>query len=563
MENRRDFFGKLSTAALLGSATAAAQTPTGAAESGFAKDVFNITALGARGDGVTLNTKAIQAALDTCTRSGGGWVFVPPGRFLTGTILLKSNVILYLAPGATILGSQNIADYANVREKCPYAEPLNYCLIYAEGVENVTVTGRGTIDGNARPGHFFKQLPGHHGLPERPMLLRFYDCRKVEVTDVFLTGAGSWCTHFSHTKQVKLDRVNIYNEIQDGFNIQSSEEFTISNCNLRCGDDGIALTTDGQQSPLKNFVITNCLISSRWAAVRLGPLSRGNYENILISNCVFRDCYGGGIKIGMFEGAEIRDVSVADIVMENVTAPIAIYLSSLPPIGLATRQLAPIGGIRNIRFSNIRAIATGTAGPPWYAQEMPGEGPDQSSCLFLHGSPGHRIENVTLSDIHVTVPGGGTQAEADRRDLPDFPDIPKDKTWPEHLAEWGPMPAYGLYARHVHGLSLHQVRFDATRPDARSAVFCNEVAGVELTACKLDTTGNLRTPVTLKNVHGALIQGCQSRGEAPAYVRVEGPRSRSIGLVANDLRTCAEAVQTQDGAMRSEVAGQANLLKLR
>ena len=260
MKNRRDFLGKLSAAALVGSSSAASPTrtggapmPTGAAESGFSSCVFNITALGARGDGVTLNTKAIQQAIDACTRSGGGWVFVPPGRFLTGTLFLKSNVILYLAPGATLLGSQNMADYANVREKCPYAEPLNYCLIYADGAENVTVTGRGTIDGNARPGQYFRQLPGHQGLPERPMLLRFYNCRNVELSDVFLTGAGSWCTHFSHTRNVKLDRVNIYNEIQDGFNIQSSEEFTISNCNLRCGDDGIALTTDGKQSPAEEL----------------------------------------------------------------------------------------------------------------------------------------------------------------------------------------------------------------------------------------------------------------------------------------------------------------------
>jgi hypothetical protein len=249
--------------------------------------------------------------------------------------------------------------------------------------------------------------------------------------------------------------------------------------------------------------------------------------------------------------------------MENVTAPMALYLSSLPPIGLATREPEPIGKIRNIRFSNIRAISTGTAGPPWYAREMAGEGPDQSPCVFLHGSPGHRIENVTLSDVHVTVPGGGTPAEAARQDLPDFPDMPKDKVWPEHLAEWGPMPAAGLYARHVRGLSLDHVRFDATRPDARSAVFCNEVEGVELASCKLNATGSSRAPVTLKNVSRALVQGCQSMGETPALVRVEGPGSRSIALVANDFSTCANAVETQDGALGSEVEKQANLFKSR
>jgi hypothetical protein len=312
---------------------------------------------------------------------------------------------------------------------------------------------------------------------------------------------------------------------------------------------------------LKNFVITNCIISSRWAAVRLGPLSRGNFENIAISNCLFRACYGGGIKIGMFEGAEIRDLSAANLLMENVTAPIAVYLSSLPPIGLSGSQPEPIGQIRNLRFSNIRAISTGTPGAPWYPGERPGEGPDQSPNIFLHGSPGHQIENVTLSNVHITVPGGGSQAEADRRDMPDFPDLPKDKTWPEHLAEWGVMPAYGLYARHVRALSLAQVRFDVAKPDVRSAVFCNEAEGVELTSCKLDTTGNHRSPVTLRNVDGALLNGCQSRGESAAYVRVEGERSRSISLLANDLRTCETAATTYDGALSAVVAGEANLLK--
>jgi hypothetical protein len=450
-----------------------------------------------------------------------------------------------------------MSDYQATRSKCPYAEPLDYCLIYADSAESIGLVGMGTIDGQARPGESFEQVPGHRGLPERPMLARFYHCQGVAISGLTLMGAGSWCMHFAHSRNLKLHRVNVFNQIQDGFNIQSCEDISISDCHLKCGDDAIALTTDDAHSPLKNCVVTNCLLSSRWAGVRLGPLSRGNFENIAIANCVFYDCYGGGIKLGMFEGAEIRDMIISNLVMQNVTAPISLFLSRLPPIGLEKAEPAPIGRIHHVQFENIRAVVADKAGPPWYGDKQMGEGPDQGSAVFIHGHPGHNIEDITLSNLAFTFPGGGSSELAVRRDMPDFDAIPKVGVWPDHHRAWGGIPAYGLYARHVNELTLNNLHFDLATPDRRSAIFLQEVREVELAACRLKSDGN--AAVTLKDARQVFVQGCRGEGEAESFMRVEGSSSRAIGMVGNDFRNRPHAVQVGDGVGKSEVTEVGNL----
>lgn len=460
-------------------------------------NVFNVEQYGAIGDGVTYDTLAIQKAIDECHAAGGGTVYFSPNKtYLIGTIYLKSYITLYIDVNSTILGSQYLKDYGMDTGICPYyPEQLDQCLIYAKDCVGITLMGKGLVDGGQDTRPIIRpEDASARQAEQRPMLLRFEDCEHLEIKEVTFKGAYSWCTHIKYCSDVRLTGVTIVNKIQDGFNIESSREVIISDCNLKCGDDGIALTTSDVNKPMKDLTVTNCVISSRWAAVRLGPLSKGNFENIVIDNCVFRDCNGGGIKLGMFEGAAIRNCNFSNIVMENVTMPIGIFNARWIDIGNLDEPdtLLPPGIIENISFSNIRAIAKKGPVSPWLDTNISEEElndilvrPDRNSTLFFHGYKDHPLKNISLNNIHITFPGGGTKEEANRVDVIDMDeiDINEGGYWTDNKSSWGVAPAYGLYGRHIDGIRLRDVTFDLVNSDERAGVF--------LKNSKTITLGNL------------------------------------------------------------------------
>ena len=515
------------------------------------KNAWNVREFGAKGDGRTLDTKAIQAAIEACHKGGGGIVYFPAGgEFLTGTIYLKSHVTLHVATNAKILGSMNLADYPKDTGLNPYyPEAVDPCLIYAKDATGVGLTGDGTIIG--RPGDRFQPAPGARGrdLQQRPMLIRLEDCRQVGITNLSLGNCGAWCVHLKHSQDIFLRNVRIDNDRQDGFNIEGCQNVTISDCHLACGDDAIALTTSRRDRPLRNLTVTNCLLKSRWAGIRLGPLSKGNFENITVSNCVIYDCKGGGIKIGMFEGAEIRDCLFTNIVMDQVTAPISMFIATWPDIGStqANRPMMPPGRIRNLQFRGIRAITMPVA---------PGPHPDHNAGMFFHGYPRIPIENVTLSDIHITLAGGGTRADARRRDIIDMDQIDyrKGGYWTDHKNLWGIPPAYGLYARHLKGLMLDRVHFELAGEDLRSPVVCLDSQDISISRFKAACHPSGDAMVTARNCSGVTLSQLQPVPKAPVLLRLEGERSGEVTLFNNDARRYTKKFECADGAQAGAIA---------
>ena len=234
--------------------------------------VFNIRAFGAVGDGVQLDTQAIQAAIDKCHAEGGGLVLVPPGKYLTGTVRLKSNVNLHVTSTATILGSTDLSHYATDIEPCGFvnAADINKCLLYAADAENIALTGGGTIDGQG--GSFASTAPdGSAG--ERPMLMRLVRCRRLSLEGLTLQNAAAWCAHFLRCNDVRVHGIKIWNRAKynnDGIDLMSTENVTISDCVLLCEDDAICLQDMSDDAPVRNVAITNCVMSTRWAAIRTG-----------------------------------------------------------------------------------------------------------------------------------------------------------------------------------------------------------------------------------------------------------------------------------------------------
>ncbi len=505
---------------------------------GESAGVFDIRSFGAIGDGQHLNTVAMQRAIDACAARGGGTVHVPPGKFVTGTVFLKSHTTLHLEPGATLLGSTRLEDYDPRVQGCGFTlhAYLDLCLIYAEDADNVSITGRGTIDGQGRA----FPLAGTAG--QRPMLLRMASCRNVSLDGLTLRNSAAWCAHFRGCTGVRVHGISIYNRANgnnDGIDLMNTRDVLISDCALICEDDCICFQNMSDEQPVQDIVITNCLMSTRWAAIRSGGAHRAGIRNVTVSNCVIRDTYGCGIKLQVSGNGSLENMSFTNIVMQNVSCPISLRFGNHHYNGEQRDTAHPYGSLRNITFANIQANVLDEASlkagiSALYAdyprdpkpQAYPGE---ERQCISICGIPEHPIENVTLRGIRVTYPGGGTREEAARREIPELAD-----QYPEYFM-WGVLPAYGLYARHVRGLTLDDVRCDLAAPDLRPAVVLDDAEDIDID--NLCATGHAEAEslIRLRETRDALVRNCRPLGDSNAFLRIEGPHCRNIATSANAL----------------------------
>ena len=503
---------------------------------------YSVRAYGAAGDGQTLDTRALQTTIDACAQAGGGTVLVPAGDYLTGTLVLKDNIDLHLAADARLLGSPNLADYGGARRHSAagaaeqYDELLGCCLVTARGARNVSISGSGVIDGQGKAfpygseGFNFEDEAAAASAQTfvRPNLINLEGITNLRLSGVTFQHSASWCCHIDHCKQVRIDGVRILNRANqnnDGFDLSSCEDVLISNCHIDCGDDAFALKYGGVR-----IVITNCIISTRWAAFRIGPEATGVFRDITVSNCVVHDTYGSGIKIQQVEGGVMENILFDNIVMNNVTGPISLRLGGYLGWKKERKESLPIGVLRGVRFSNIRASVADNAYPlPHEVPAFPGE---VKSCINLSGVEGFYIEDVTFSGIHVTFPGGGTAEEAARA-VPELRDH-----YPEYHM-FGVLPAYAVYLRHARGITFENVTFSAAAPDLRPAVVCEDVLDLEL--CNLRAAVDPAAPalLRLKDVRGAYIHGCRPTTPAAAFVRLEGA-TQDVLLQDNDLRLVKE-----------------------
>ena len=508
-----------------------------------ADGVYNITEFGAVGDGVTLNSAAVQKAIDTCANEGGGTVLVPAGDFVIGTIELKSNVTLRLAAKGRLLGSAKIEDYKAGNNVPPGNG--NIVMISAANADNIRIEGPGTIDGNGAKfftGRGDMTGPGQNsaqGYYQRPHLLIFYRCRNLAIRDVFLTASAYHCVRILQCQRINLDAVRIHNRVNlnnDGFHINSSQYVHIVNCDVTCQDDACALFGSN-----KFITITNCTFSTRWSVFRFGG---GEAENITISNCVIYDTYGCPIKARFGPRSRLENVVFSNLVMTNVTGPISIGLDSTRRNANPNAAPAPRGVVRNIQFNGIRAtvVAEGKqhADLPWPQKFRPGE---TRQCIVLNGVGEDFLENISFQDVHVTYEGGGTAAEAAR-------EVPK---LAGEYFEIGTPPAYGLYARNVRGLTLNNVRFEVKTSDLRPAVVFENVA--DASAHALSAEANLKAESLLRftNVRETLLSACRVLTAGSAFLKLLGPDNHNITIDGGDISKAEKPVVFAGGATSKAV----------
>jgi hypothetical protein len=548
--SRRHWIASMSVPVLAGSmASLAAQRAAGAEAASQASEagarLYNVRGYGAKGDGETLDTLAVQAAIDACAKDRGGIVLVPAGDFVVGTLELRSNVTLHLASGGRLLGSGKPEHYTAGKGVPPGNG--NVVLLYAVNAENVTVEGRGTIDGQGAKFYTGKgdnTGPGQNrgeGYFNRPHLLIFYRCRNLLVRDVFLTASAYHCTRVLECRNVQLIGVRIHNRVNknnDGFHLVSNQYVHIANCDVACQDDACALFGSN-----KFVTITNCTFSTRWSIFRFGG---GEPENITISNCVIYETYGCPIKMRFGAGSRAENIMFSNLVMKQVTGPISIGLHSAPRRGATAAETPrPKGIVRNITFSNIRAtvVAEGRQHEdlPFPSSYRPGEA---KTCIVLNGVEEDHLEGISFSDVHITFEGGGTAEEAARRDIP--------KMAGEYF-ELGVLPAYGLYARNVRGLTLQNVRFEVATADLRPAVVLEHVADAALNG--FGAQGNPKSTAVIRclDSQDVLLSACRVLTPAAAFLQVEGAGSKAITIDGGDLAKAATPLSVSEGATAGAV----------
>ena len=553
--SRRSWMGSVAKASLAAGLCAASPGAFGAVaaqqnekRSNKGTGTYNICDFGAKGDGITTDTKAIQGAIDTCNANQGGIVLVPAGVFVTGTIELKSNVTLHIAAQGKLLGSADGKQY-----RAADAIPLdagwtmndgNVGLIFAANAENITIEGKGTIDGQGAQFRSPKGILPPAGITgnHRPHHVLFYKCTNLTINDITLINCAYHSVRVCFCKYVKISGLHIHSKVthnNDGFHFIASEYVHVSNCDVECQDDACALF-----GSCKFVTVSDCSFSTRWSVFRFGG---GEAENITVSNCIIYEAYGCPVKMRCSPGSRFENISFSNLVMKEVTGPISIGLGpeNHPNDKTENMQRAP-GIVRNISFNNIQATVVKPVqlrGAEFTSIYNPGE---IFSCIVLNALDEAYLENISFNNVHVSFPGGGTAEQAAVRNVP--------KIIGEYY-QMGIPPAYGMYARNVRGLTMHNMRFEMQTPDLRPALVFDNVSDVSVLG--LSAQGNNATELLrFTNVQDTLLSATRILTPAATFLNVEGTGNENITIDGGDLRKTTKL-------LKFENAGEDKSIKLR
>jgi len=492
---------------------------------------YDITGFGAKGDGKTVNTPHIQKAIDQCFADGGGRVYIPNGVFLTGTIILKSNVELYLEAQAVLKGNPDRKDYQS-----PHTD--RGALVYAYRQDNISISGRGAIDGNGGDSAF-QSKDKYNGLPDRPYPIALHQSSNVKLKDFTVKNGAFWNVMLDQCQYVTMDDVTVFSRIvanNDGLDIVDCYHVKVSNCYFDVGDDAICLKSHCDVG-VKNVVITNCIAKSESNAIKFGTRGDGGFEDVTISNCVLYDTRLSGITLQMVDGGIMDRITINNITMHNVNGSICMKLGH--------RRGDTPGILRNVMISNIIADGIGC----WKADtsvfyHKPAH--DQRIGVSLVGVPGYEIENVTLDNIYLQFAGGGT--EEDRRREIDG----KANVYPEY-SNYGVTPAYGLNCRYVKNLYMNNIRLDYLEEDVRPAIYCRDVSGVSIHSLKAKISEKAPAVIRLKDVDGVFVTNCKPQTNSPFLLLEEN--AKDISLTGNDFSKLTDILSPVSHSTLKEIKG--------
>lgn len=436
---------------------------------------YNIVEYGAIQDGKSLCTQAINDAINDCYKNGGGQVYFPAGKYLSGTIILKDNVELFMERGSSLLASTSHADFPQMPQP-KYRSQKDpggwYALIYANEARNIGIHGYGTIDGQ---GKLQKPRPDLLGGDRdgRPRNILFISCADIQIKGIKMTNSGIWNQHYLDCEDVLIDGIQVYNHSNrnnDGIDIDGCRRFVLSNSIFDTDDDGITLKSTGA-APCEDISISNCVVSSFCNAIKAGTESTGGFRNIAISNCiimpsrseeapVFKTPSEGitGISLEIVDGGTMENISINNIIIERTKCPLYIRLGNRARKHIEEALEPKVGVMKNIVISNLSAYNTGNF---------------SSSITAI---PGYYIENVSLSNIQLFNKGGLQKGDY----IETIEGVKEsEKGYPQPTV-WGNLPSSALFIRHAKNVMVQGMMMGSDAADPRVPIIAYDVEGLSI-----------------------------------------------------------------------------------
>ena len=462
--------------------------------------IFNIRDYGAVADGITLDTAAVQSAVDACNRAGGGTVLFPKGIYVLSTVFLKDNVQIRFEDGTDILGALDFYAYAQ-QEAVDY--PLyqdashsyfDLSLFVGRGCGNISITGNACID--MRSIWDEDGVRGAAILKRGPKCIALKECNGVELAGFEIRNATDLAIYFAGCADVEVHHIKLQVFI-DGISPDNCKNVNIYDCDIVSGDDGLVFKSSYTLNRLdicKNIHVWNCKVSSRCSAIKFGTETNGGFEDVLVEDIEVYNSRITAIAVESVDGAVIDGVTVRNIRIKNTNGLLYVMLGD--------RMRGPegrkVGEIRNLLLENITAVgpyepyatvpssynmfcAQNWWQEPWSAREQFRKLPEGAAPLTredgwqlssnICGMKEHPLKNITLRNVHLFVDGGVSDYERQVAE----PMRPYPEIW--NLG-WT-LPAKGIFFRHIDGLTLDNVSVQSYRPDAREDFIFEDVKNLK------------------------------------------------------------------------------------
>jgi polygalacturonase len=458
----------------------------------IAKD-YPASLFGIQSDGITMNTRSIQAAIDHIHANGGGRLVFYVGRYLTGSIHLKSNVTIQLEEGAVLAGSLNPYDYD---------KKIFTALIFAYDEDSIGITGQGVIDGQGRAvarnvvnlihSGVLKDLFKYDRPQEdhRPMIINFRNCSNVLVRGVTIRNSASWVQTYDQCKNLSVDSIRVDSKAywnNDGIDIVDCDGVRITNSFIDAADDGICLKSHDSKFFCNNVTIRNNTIRSSANAIKFGTASIGGFRNIYIINNKVFDTYRSAIALEAVDGGFLENVIVDSLKAINTGNGIFLRVGE--------RVAGRKSKLQNVTISNVFIEIPANKPDAGYEYEGPIEDmPRNTSPLVIAGLPGQYISNVSFNNIEIKYPGGGNalfaNASLDRLDS-----IPEIAAKYPDFSMFKELPAWGIYIRHARDITFSNIILHCEKKDYRPPIVLDDVHKSQFNSVKINQSGGQKNNI--------------------------------------------------------------------
>lgn len=506
--------------------------------------VFDPYDFGAKGDGITLDTEAIQAAIDSCYKAGGGKVYLHGGKFISGTLYMKDHVSLYIESGAVLKASNNLEHFPSISSAYPsYQKTMetNKMLIYAEGAKHISITGRGVIDGN---GDYWVDGPfGSPSFSKRPKIIHFRNSHNILIRDVTLYNSASWVQSYQSCSNIVIEGITVDSrenkDIEkprfadvphrntDGLDLVDCQQVRISNCFINAGDDGICIKSLSPDEGSRYITITNCIISTNASGIKIGTETAGKIEDITVKNCVVYDTRVDAISIMTVDGSQVERINISDITCRNIKGS-AIFIR-LGSRFRTYRENAKINSphLKDVIIENIQGVRIG------------------HSCIIA-GVGNAPVENIFLRNINLEFEGGGKSAQS-------YLAVPqKEDAYPNSLI-FGDLPSYGFYIRYAKNIIFENIQLRVINEDERPAIYTDGVEQVEIKGLKAEASFNSPELIRLVSSRGLIISQSRSTTPVSVFVSIYGQNSGNIILQNNPFSNAKDMAILKDFANRKSL----------